>query len=139
MVLAGQLLADRALHETRQRRQNVDGRVDLSVVELAINEDLALRDVACQVRDRVGDICRRVTLSGDVHTAAGMKFTVVRHGQDGNLCDGAIAALDTTRTLIDGRQVRVHVARVSATTWHLLASCGDLAFNEDQLLKRSDR
>mmetsp|Transcript_14434 Transcript_14434/g.58454 ORF Transcript_14434/g.58454 Transcript_14434/m.58454 type:complete len:151 (-) Transcript_14434:1107-1559(-) len=37
--------ADRRLHQTRQGRKDVDGRVDLSVMELSIEIDLALRDV----------------------------------------------------------------------------------------------
>ena len=57
VVLARHALADGRLHETRQRRQHVDGRVDLPVVQLPVHVDLALRDVARQVRNRVGDVC----------------------------------------------------------------------------------
>lgn len=48
--------ADGGLHETGQRRQHVDWWVDLAVVKVAVNEDLALSDVSGQIRDRVRDI-----------------------------------------------------------------------------------
>lgn len=57
VVPAGAALSDGALHETRQGRQNVDRRVDLPVVQLTIDVDLPLRDVARQVGDRMRDIC----------------------------------------------------------------------------------
>jgi hypothetical protein len=56
VVLAGELLANRALHETRQRREHVDGRVNLTVVQLAINEDLSLRNVPSKVGNWVRDV-----------------------------------------------------------------------------------
>mmetsp|Transcript_30950 Transcript_30950/g.71336 ORF Transcript_30950/g.71336 Transcript_30950/m.71336 type:complete len:336 (-) Transcript_30950:51-1058(-) len=51
---------------------------------------------------------------------------VVRHGQDGNLCDGPSAANHTTGALVNGRQVSVHVTRVTTATGHLLAGSGHL-------------
>ena len=51
--------------------------------------------------------------------------TVVGHGQDRNLGDGAVTALDTARALVDGRQIRVHVTRVSAATRHFFTCSGD--------------
>ena len=56
VVAASELLADGALHQTTETGQDVDGRVDLSVVQLAIDEDLALRDVASKVRNGMRDI-----------------------------------------------------------------------------------
>ncbi len=53
--------------------------------------------------------------------------TVVGHGEDGELSDGAITALDTAGTLIDSGQISVHVAGVAAAAGHLLAGGGDLA------------
>ena len=44
------------LHETGERREHVDGRVDLFVVELPVDEDLSLSNVASEVGDGVGDI-----------------------------------------------------------------------------------
>ncbi len=49
-------LANGRLHETGERRENVDGRVDATIVELAVDEDLPLGDVAGQIRDGVRDI-----------------------------------------------------------------------------------
>ena len=54
MVLS--ILFNSLLHETRQGRQNVDGRVDLFIVKLPVNENLTLSDIASQVRDGMGDI-----------------------------------------------------------------------------------
>lgn len=49
-------------------------------------------------------------------------LTIVRHGQDRDLGDRTVTALDTTSSLVDGRQIRVHVTRVTTTTGHLLTS-----------------
>ncbi len=46
---------------------------------------------------------------------------VVRHGQDGNLCDRAVAALNTACTLVDGRQIHVHVTGEAATAGNLFS------------------
>lgn len=40
-------------------RNALDWRVDLLVVQLAVDEDLAFGDVARQVGDGVGDVCAR--------------------------------------------------------------------------------
>lgn len=84
VVVPGELLADGRLHQSRERREDVNGGVNLTVVELrggregrgegdvrkkgssslsrsqathlTINEDLALRDVARKIRNRVGDV-----------------------------------------------------------------------------------
>ena len=57
MILPGEFLSDGGLHESGEGRENVDGRVDLSVVKLSIDEDLTLRDVSGKIGDGVGDIC----------------------------------------------------------------------------------
>ena len=44
------------LHQTRKGRQNVDWSIDLLVVKLTIDEDLAFGDVACQIWNRMGDV-----------------------------------------------------------------------------------
>ena len=54
MVLS--VLLDGLLHEAGEGGQDVDGRVDLLVVQLPVDEDLSLRDVACQIGDGVGDV-----------------------------------------------------------------------------------
>src|SRR5579883_1469932 len=55
---------DPVVHQAREARQGVDGRVDPLPVERAAQDQLTLRDVAGQVGDGVGDV-------------------VVRHGEDG--------------------------------------------------------
>ena len=57
MVLARHALSDGGLHETTERGQHVDRRVDLPVVQLTVHVDLALRDVTGQIRNRMGDVC----------------------------------------------------------------------------------
>lgn len=42
MVFTGELLTDGTLHESGERREDVDGRVDLSVVKLTVDENLTL-------------------------------------------------------------------------------------------------
>jgi len=56
VILTGQLLTDGRLHKTRERRQNVDWWVDLTVVHLSVNEDLALSNESSQIGNRVSDI-----------------------------------------------------------------------------------
>jgi len=56
MILPCQLLTNSALHQTRKRRQHIDGRVDLPVVELPIDEDLALSNVTSEIRNRMCDV-----------------------------------------------------------------------------------
>eukprot|EP00959_Pyramimonas_sp_CCMP1952_P217323 4545259-Pyramimonas_sp.AAC.1 len=58
------------------------------------------RVIPCEIGDGMGDV-------------------VVGHSEDGELRDGALAALDTPGALVDGRQIRVHVPGVAATARHL--------------------
>lgn len=57
VVLARVALADGRLHETRERGKDVDGWVDTLVVELTVDENLALGNVTSQIGNRVGDVC----------------------------------------------------------------------------------
>ena len=59
VVFAGMAFADGGFHEAGEGREDVDGWVDTFVVELTINEDLALSDVTCKIGDGMGDICKR--------------------------------------------------------------------------------
>lgn len=68
---------------------------------------LALRDVARQVGDGVGDV-------------------VVRHRKDGQLGDGPIAAVHATSALVDGGQIGVHVPGVTTSTGHFFTGGGHL-------------
>jgi hypothetical protein len=50
------VLFNSLLHQSGQWGQNVDWWVNLLIVQLSINEDLSFCDVACQVRNWMGDI-----------------------------------------------------------------------------------
>ena len=56
MIPASHTLSNGRLHQSRQGRQHVDWRVDLSIVKLPIHINLPLSDVASQVRDGMGDV-----------------------------------------------------------------------------------
>ena len=56
MVFAGVAFADGGFHKAGEGGEDVDWGVDAFVVELAIDEDLAFGDVACQIRDGMGDV-----------------------------------------------------------------------------------
>jgi len=58
MILPSQFLANGTLHKTGQRGQNIDGGIDLSVVQLTVDEDLPFSDIASQIRNRVRNICK---------------------------------------------------------------------------------
>ena len=72
----------------------------MPVVQAAVNKDLALCDITSQVRN-------------------GMSNVVIWHGEDGELSDGAITSLDTTRSLVDRGQVGVHVPWIPSAARHL--------------------
>ena len=108
VILSGHAITDGSLHESRQGGQDVDGRVDASLVHVSVNVDLTLSDVSSKIWDGVSDV-------------------VVRHCQDGDLGDGTELALDSTGSLVDGRQIGVHVTGVSSSSWHLLSGGGDLS------------
>jgi hypothetical protein len=107
VVLPGHVLTDGRLHQTRQRWQHVHWWVDLPVVQLPVNVDLTLGDVTGQIGDWMGDV-------------------VVGHGQNGNLSDGTVAALDSASALVDGGQIGVHVTGETTSAGHLLAGGGHL-------------
>ena len=45
-----------------------------------------------------------------------MRNIVVGHGEDGELCDGAVASVDTTCSLVNGTQIGIHVTRITTST-----------------------
>ena len=53
-------------------------------------------------------------------------ITIVRHGQDRNLGDGAIAAFHTPCSLVDSGQIRVHVTGITTSTGNFFTGRGDL-------------
>jgi hypothetical protein len=124
MVLSCAALTDGRLHETREGGQHVDRWVDTLVVQLTVNEDLSLRNVTCQVRDGMCDIFEESVSS--YQGVSPYMLTVVGHGQDRDLCDGTVTALDTTSSLVDCRQIRVHVTRVTTTTGDFFTGSGHL-------------
>ena len=63
VINSGEALTNGRLHETREGWQHIDGWIDLSVVQISVDEDLTLSDISSQVRDWMGDI-------------------IIRHGQD---------------------------------------------------------
>jgi len=50
------ILFNSLLHETRKRRKDVDGGIDLLIVELSINEDLTFSNITGQIGNRMGDV-----------------------------------------------------------------------------------
>lgn len=106
MVLSGHALTDGRFHKTRQRGKHVDGWVDVLVVQLTLNVNLAL----CNVASKIGD---------------GMCDIIVGHGQNGELCDGAWSAFNTASTLVDGRQIGIHITGVTTTSRHLHADVSE--------------
>mgnify|MGYP006996962807 CR=1 FL=1 len=125
MILSRQLFSNSTLHQTRKRRQDIDRRVDLSVVELSINEDLSLRDITSQVCDR-----KRQQIIQDrpkaLRTRNRMRDIVVGHGQDRNLGDRSIPSLYSSCTLVNRRQIGIQVTGVTSSTRYLLSCGGNL-------------
>lgn len=50
-----------------------------------------------------------------------LETTVIGHGENGDLCDGATPALHAASSLIDGGQVCVHISRKATAPWHFLS------------------
>ena len=96
----------------------------LPVVELTVDRDLTLGDVASKIGNRVGDVCEANV--SKVYPTQTKGRTIVRHGEDGDLGNGSVPALDTTGALVDGRQVRVHVSGVSTASGYLFSGRRDL-------------
>ena len=102
MILPRKAFADAVLHQTGERRQNGHRRIDAGTVQRTVENDLSLRDVAGQIRHRMGNI-------------------VIRHGENRNLRDRAFMPLYHAGTFIQRRQVGVQIAGIAL-------SAGDFAF-----------
>jgi len=122
VILSGKLLSDSRLHESGKRGQDVDGRVDLPVVELTIDEDLALCDITSQIRDRMGDIWWS---AGDHRKTS--QLTIVGHGENRNLGDGTVSALDSTGSLVKSSQISVEVTGVTSSTGNFFSCSGNFS------------
>ena len=57
MVPACHAVTNGRLHQTGEGGQDVDGWVDLPVVQLSVHVDLSLGDVASEIGNGVGDVC----------------------------------------------------------------------------------
>lgn len=53
-------------------------------------------------------------------------LTIVGHGQNGDLGDGAVSAFHSAGAFIDGGQICVHVARKPSTPGYFLSGSRDL-------------
>mmetsp|Transcript_12769 Transcript_12769/g.19325 ORF Transcript_12769/g.19325 Transcript_12769/m.19325 type:complete len:357 (-) Transcript_12769:206-1276(-) len=100
VIVSGHALADGRFHKTRERREHIDWRVDLSVVDLTIDVNLSLCDVTGQIRNWMCNI-------------------IIWHSEDRDLCDGTVTALNTTSTLVDGGKIGVHITWITTTARHL--------------------
>ena len=90
MVGASVALTYAVLHQTRQRRQDADGRIDALVVESPVKHYLTLGYIAREVRD-------------------GVRYIVVGHGENRYLSDRTLLALDYSGALIERREVGIEV------------------------------
>ena len=108
MVFPGLSFADTLVLKSRQGRKYVDRRLDALAVQFAGKDNLPLRDVSCQVGNR-------------------MSLVIFRHGQDRNHGNGAGLASLATRALIHGCKVGIHITRITAASRNFLAGCGDFA------------
>ena len=108
MVVPGAPWAGALTHQSRQRRQGVDGRIDPPSVNLLREHHLAFGDVAREIRDRVGDVTSR-------------------HRENGDHRDRAGNAAHPTATLVQRREVAIEVSRIRTAPRDLAPSCRNLA------------
>ena len=108
MILTRPLATNRVFHDTRKRGQRIDRGIDPLLIQLTVEHDLPLGDVAGQIGNRMRNI-------------------VVGHRQDRQLRNRALGGLDPATALIDLGQIGVEIARIALTTGHLAAGRGHLA------------
>ena len=108
MIISSHALSNSSLHQTRQRRKNVNWRVDTSLVHVSVNVYLPFSNVSSQIWNRMCDI-------------------VIRHCQNRDLGDGATLALHSTSSLVDGGQICVHVTRVTSSSGDLFSGSRDFS------------
>ena len=56
MILPCKFFTDRTLHQTRQRWQDVDRGIYLTIVQLPVDKDLSFCDVSGKIGNGVSDI-----------------------------------------------------------------------------------
>ena len=71
------------------------------------------------------DSCEDVILV-QLQAESSSPLTVIGHGQNRDLCDGAVSALHPAGTLVDGSQISVHVAGETSTAGHFLSGSRNL-------------
>ncbi|KAH3668808.1 hypothetical protein OGAPHI_002563 [Ogataea philodendri] len=108
VVFSGHTISNGTLHQSRQGWQHVDRWIYSSVGQLSVHKDLALGNITGQVGNRVSDI-------------------VVRHGQNRNLGDRSVSTFNTTGSLVNGGQIRVHVTWVTSSTWNFFSGSRNLS------------
>lgn len=108
MILSGESLSDGGLHESGKRWQDVDGRIDLLVVELSVNENLSLSDISGKIWNWVSDI-------------------IVGHGQDWDLSNGSVLSSDSTGSLVDGGEIGIEVTWVRSSSWDFFSGSGNFS------------
>merc|ERR1711920_1116666 len=104
MILPRHTFSNCTLHQPRQRWQYINRWINTTHFQLPININLSLSDIPSQVRYRMSNI-------------------VIGHTQYWNLGNTPNTTLYSTSTLIYRAQIRIHVARISSTSWNLLPSC----------------
>lgn len=52
---------------------------------------------------------------------------IVRHGKDRDLGDRTISSFYTTSSLVDSRQIGIHITRVTSSTWYLFSGSRDFS------------
>mmetsp|Transcript_17100 Transcript_17100/g.39297 ORF Transcript_17100/g.39297 Transcript_17100/m.39297 type:complete len:306 (-) Transcript_17100:472-1389(-) len=107
VIVSGHTFSDGGLHQTRQRRKNVDRRENTLGVQLTIQVNLSFRNVSGKIGNRVGNI-------------------IVRHGKNRKLCNGTISSNNTSGTFVDGGKIGVHITGVTTTSRNFFTSSRDL-------------
>ena len=111
MVRPGVAFSDAVLHKPGQGRQHIDGRIDVLPVQLPVQNNLPLCDVACQVRNGMGNI-------------------VVGHGENGYLGWGYGAGMTYGRSWLLSKRWNMEVEAglgllVAPYTKYRCEHCGD--------------
>ena len=102
MINSGHAFTNGRFHESGEGWEHVDGRIDLSVVQVSVNKDLSLGDIPSEIGDGMSDI-------------------IIRHGENGELGDGSILADDSPCSLVEGGQISVHIPWISSSPWHFFS------------------
>lgn len=67
-----------------------------------------------------------------------LERTVVGHGKNRNLRDRSVSTFDSTSSLVDGRQISVHVSGISTSSRNLLSSSRYLVSREGSVIHPTD-